>query len=295
MILTIDKEILKKIYPKREVGKYYKKYTFGLLLVIGGGEFYSGSPAFNALSAFRAGVDMVRIFAPKRAADIIASFSPNLAAFPLEGENLFGEHLAFLISQVESAKDVSNRKCALVVGGGLGRTQETLQTIEQLLEKIDIPLVIDADALYALSQKPDVISGKKAILTPHVFEFFILTGKKIENLNDQEKANLVKQEAKKLKATILLKGKPDIISDGENIAFNNIGSPYMSVGGTGDVLAGICGAFLARNIDPFLSACGAAFLNGLAGKIAGEKLGEGLTALDVLEAIPQALKEAGIF
>ena len=80
----VTKNILKKIYKVRPPES--KKYDFGLLIVIGGSEFYSGSPALSAMAAFRAGVDMVRIIAPKRAADIIASFSPDLAAYPLEGK-----------------------------------------------------------------------------------------------------------------------------------------------------------------------------------------------------------------
>ena len=87
------KTILKDIYGERQKGKYFRKYDFGLVLVIGGGEFYSGSPALSAMAAFRAGVDMVKIIAPKRAADIVASFSPNLAAYPLEGGRLQKKHL----------------------------------------------------------------------------------------------------------------------------------------------------------------------------------------------------------
>jgi len=79
-ITNINKTILKEIYQKRPLNS--KKYDYGLLLVIGGSEFYSGSPALSALAAFRSGVDMVRIMAPKRAADIIASFNPNMAAYP---------------------------------------------------------------------------------------------------------------------------------------------------------------------------------------------------------------------
>ena len=115
----VTKDILKEIYKKRPPES--KKYDFGLLTVIGGSEFYSGSPALSALAAFRAGVDMVRIIAPKRAADIIASFSPNLAAYPLEGNWLDKKHSATLISMVESAKAVSNGKTAVVIGGGAGK------------------------------------------------------------------------------------------------------------------------------------------------------------------------------
>ncbi|MGB9598356.1 MAG: ADP-dependent NAD(P)H-hydrate dehydratase, partial [Minisyncoccales bacterium] len=152
MIQTIDSQFVKKIIPSRIKGHYYKKYSFGLMLVIGGSDFYSGSPALNALAAFRSGVDMVRIFAPERAANIISSFSPILAAFPVKGSYLTKKDLSFLLSQIEIAKEVSEGRCALVIGGGLGRTEETQEVVLELLKKIDIPVVIDADAIYAISQ-----------------------------------------------------------------------------------------------------------------------------------------------
>jgi NAD(P)H-hydrate epimerase len=295
MTEVLTEEILKKVYQKREQGKYYKKYSFGLLLVIGGSEFYSGSPALNALAAFKAGVDMVRIFAPERAANIIASFSPILAAYPLKGAYLGKEHLSTLLFQIESAKEVSKGNCALVIGGGLGRSPETKEAVLEILKKVDIPCVIDADGIYAISEEKEIIKDKKVILTPHMYEFFILSGKEVEKLSDEEKSELVRKEAEKLGVTILLKTKPDIISDGKRIALNQRGSPFMSVGGTGDVLAGICGALLSRKIEPFEAACAGVYLNCLAGEKAGQKLGESLTAIDVIEAISEVLKDVGCF
>ncbi|MGB9598355.1 MAG: ADP-dependent NAD(P)H-hydrate dehydratase, partial [Minisyncoccales bacterium] len=136
-----------------------------------------------------------------------------------------------------------------------------------------------------------ILSNKKAVLTPHLFEFFILTEKKIDHLKTEEKIEIVKEEARKINAIIFLKSKPDIISDGKEVFLNERGSPYMSVGGTGDVLAGVCGAFLAQGVDPLKSICGSAYIVCLAGEIAGERLREGLTAMDVVESIPQAMKE----
>ena len=80
-MVEVSKSILKKIYKERP--SEVKKYDFGMLMVIGGSDFYSGSPALSAMAAYKAGVDMVRIIAPRRAADIIASFSPTMAAYPL--------------------------------------------------------------------------------------------------------------------------------------------------------------------------------------------------------------------
>jgi NAD(P)H-hydrate epimerase len=89
----------------------------------------------------------------------------------------------------------------------------------------------------------------------------------------------------------LFKGKPDIISDGKDVFLNYTGSPYMAVGGTGDVLAGICGALMAKKVKPLLAAQAGVFINGRAGEIAAKKFKEGLTATDVLNAIPEVIKE----
>jgi len=290
----VTQDILKKIYKKRP--EESKKYDFGLLIVIGGSEFYSGSPALSALAAFRAGVDMVRIIAPKRAADIIASFSPDLAAYPLEGKWLGKKHLATLIEMTESAKEVAHGKTAVVIGGGVGRSEETQKVILEYLEKVSVPVVIDADAIHAVSKKPEIILGPPPLLkgggliTPHTYEFFVLTGRAVYKLPEEEKIKAVLEEAARLKTTILLKGRTDIISDGKEVALNKTGGPFLTVGGTGDTLAGICGALLARGIDPFLAAQAAAFINGLAGEIAFKKLGEGLVATDLINSIPEVIK-----
>mgnify|MGYP001557848652 CR=1 FL=1 len=284
----VSKNILKNIYKPRPQDS--KKYDFGLLTVIGGSEFYSGSPALSALAAFRAGADMVRIIAPKRAADIIASFSPILAAYPLEGGWLTKKHLATILSMTEAAKTVSYGKTAVVIGGGIGRTEEIQEAILEYLSQVQVPAVIDADAIRAVAKSPSVIAGKKFLITPHSYEFFILTGKEIYQLPDEEKVKIVQDEAGRLQTTILLKGKIDIISNGKEVALNKTGSPFLTVGGTGDTLAGIAGALMARGVSPFETGQAAAYINGLAGALAGKKFGESMTATDLIDAIAEAIR-----
>lgn len=283
----IDKSILKKIYKPRP--KESHKYDFGYLLVIGGSQLYSGSPALAAIAALRAGIDLTLIAAPKRAADIIATFSPDLISYPLEGTDLTVDHLPSLISLTEGAKKVSEGKVAVVIGGGLGRDEETQATVQKYLSKIDIPAVIDADALWAISKKKEILEKKRFILTPHLFEFFILSGRKIIDFSLKEKIKIVKYFAKEFNTVILLKGNIDIISDGKKVFLNKTGCPEMTVGGTGDTLAGICGCFLAQGISPLVAACAAAYLNGKAGELAKKDLGVGLLATDVINYIPKAI------
>jgi len=264
-MVQVTKNILKNIYKARPAD--VRKYDYGLLIVIGGSEFYSGSPALAALAAFRAGVDMVRIIAPKRAADIIASFKPDLAAYPLEGNYLNKSHLSTLLSMTESAKAVARGNTAVVIGGGMGRSEEVQEAILEYLSQVSVPTVIDADAIHAVGKKPEIALGKPFLFTPHTYEFFVLTGKEIYKLPFEEKIKMVQEEATRLQTTILLKGPTDIISDGKEIALNKTGSPYLTTGGCGDTLAGICGALMARGIDPFTTAQAAAYINGKAEKL----------------------------
>lgn len=286
-MIEVTKNILKDIYKPRP--RESKKYDFGLLIVIGGSDFYSGSPALSALAAFKSGCDMVRVIAPKRAADIIASFSPNLAAYPLEGKWLESKHLATLIEMTEAAKAVSHGRTAVVIGGGMGRTEETQNAICEFLEQVSVPAVIDADAIHALGKKPELAIGKPFLFTPHTYEFFVLTKREVYKLSEEEKIKAVQEEAARLQTTILLKGPTDIISDGKEVALNRAGTPYQTTGGCGDTLAGICGGLMSRRVDTFTTAQAGAYINGLAGELAAKKLRESLLATDLIDEIPSVL------
>lgn len=288
-MITVTKDILAQLYPER--APEAKKYDFGLLIAIGGSDFYSGSPALSALAGFRAGLDMARIIAPRRAADIIAGFSPVLASYPLEGDHLNKSHVATLRSMTEIAKESARGNAAVVIGGGLGRSKETLDAVTEYLRGLSVPAVIDADAFYAVQKNLDILAGKQFLLTPNTYEFFLLTGKNIRELAHEERMELVRAEAQKLGVTILLKLRTDIISDGNEVALNETGSPYLTVGGTGDTLAGIAGTLLARGNTPFLASQGAAYINGRAGELAAAKFGESLIATDLIDAIPDAIRE----
>lgn len=284
----VTKDILKELYPARP-GEV-KKYDYGLMLVIGGGDFYTGSPALVSLAGFRAGVDMVRLIAPKRAADIIASFTPVLAAFPLEGTHLTQNNLATLISMTEGAKDVSHGKVSVVIGGGMGRSQETQDAILEYLSNVNIPVVIDADAIHAVAKKPDVLKGKPFIITPNTYELQLLGARDLRLLEDEERIKEVMSAAANLGTTLLAKAKVDIISNGVDVFLNEAGSPYLSIGGAGDTMAGIAGALLARGVSPLTAAAGAAYINGKAGEIAAKKFGESLIATDIIDSIPETIR-----
>lgn len=278
--MEVTSEILGKVYGRRNLQAH--KGNFGHLLIIGGNKQYTGSPAMNALAAYRAGVDLVTIAAPERAANIIASFSPNLITYPLQGQHLASEHISELFELLEN-------KNAVVIGSGLGREKETFHAVLKFLRNVELPCVIDADAIHAISKHKDIIK-ENFVLTPHAKEFQALSGENILNGKLEDKIEAVRKFSLKFKATVLLKGNPDIICDKET-ALNYTGNAYMTKGGTGDTLAGIIGALLAQKAEPFLASCAAAYINGKAGDIVAKEKKQSLLATDIIEAIPKVFLE----
>ena len=275
----VSKPHVKKLFPKRK--NWSHKGDFGKLLIIGGSVKYSGSPAFAALAAYRTGVDLVTVAAPERAANIIASFSPDLITYPFKGDFLNPNRIKTLIEMEKHAD-------AVVIGGGLGREKETMRAVVGFLRKSNRPCVIDADAIHALRGNMKIIK-KNWVITPHVMEFKVLTDENPRS-NVDHRVKLVKYFASKLGATILLKGYSDVISDGKETFLNETGSPYMTKGGTGDVLAGVCGALLAMGVKPIEAACAASYINGSAGQLASKKYGPGMLASDMINLIPEVIR-----
>lgn len=285
---TIDASAIKKIYAPRPADS--RKYDFGLMLVIGGSEFYTGAPAMAALAGHRAGLDMVRVIAPKRASDIIASFSPVLASYGIGEHHIEKEHVALLVARTMAAKEASRGNASVVIGGGLGRDEQTQEAIKEYLAQIDVPCVIDADAIYAVAEQPELLAGKPFVVTPHSHEFLQLCKKEIRELKQEERETLVQEQAGLLQTTILFKGNVDIASDGKEVVLNKTGSPYMTVGGTGDTLAGVIGALLARGIAPLEAAAAGAYINGKAGEAAAKKFKDAMIATDLIEEIPHVIE-----
>jgi NAD(P)H-hydrate epimerase len=261
------------------------KGNSGRILVIGGGP-YSGAPALAALAALKSGADLVTAAVPEPIAEIVASYSPDLIVRKLSSNILCPEDLSVL-------PDLINSHDVVVMGMGIGKATETLETVRKILPFCR-KIVLDADALSALSGTLfETLAGNcEIIVTPHAGEFARLRG--VETPEDPEaREKAVKEFSEENGVVTLLKGKTDIISDGKQTLLNRTGNPGMTVGGTGDVLAGITGAMFSRNPALLAAAC-AAFINGAAGDLAFEKAGNALLATDVLEKIPEIIKEAEI-
>jgi NAD(P)H-hydrate epimerase len=261
------------------------KGDFGRLLVIGGSETFSGAPALVALAALRTGVDLAYVAAPEKTAQTIASMSPDLITIKLEGTHLNVGNVSALKTYIEAAN-------AIALGPGLGLHPETREAVKAVIEAVESaakPLLLDADGLKAFAEFKKKLNVP-LVLTPHAGEYAILTGKKLpEDL--KEKISEVQKTAVELGAIVLLKGPVDIISDEKRFKLNFTGNPGMTVGGTGDVLSGIVGAFLAQQIDPFEAAVAGAFVNGAAGDFVFEEKGCHMVSTDLIQRIPHVLND----
>ena len=253
-------------------------------MIIGGGP-YVGAPALSGMAALRTGVDLVFIATPKCCWQSIASFSPNLIVNALNSDFLTSEDIQII-------REILNKCNAVVIGPGLGTKKITKEAITKIIEIIideKKPLIIDADAISPVGKNLDLIKDSQTIITPHAGEFKELTGVSLSQDIDS-RIKIVKDWAEKLGITIFLKGYIDILSNGIEVKLNKIHNEAMTVGGTGDVLAGIIGAFLAKDVEPFIAIKMAAFLNGEAGNEVFQKKSYGLLATDIIEEIPNILK-----
>lgn len=241
----------------------------GEVLVIGGGP-YQGAPYLAGLGALRAGADIVRIASP------VFEPVPDLIYERLNGKKIGMEHTGRLIALAERADVV-------VCGNGLGTESHTVVTaIAPHCKRA----VFDADAL----RLPLPVAQEATIYTPHAGEFARITGTTLPG--DTIGRAYIARDAG-IQGTVLLKGHIDVITDGTRVRFNRTGNPAMTVGGTGDVLAGIAGALLCH-LPAFDAACIAAYVNGRAGEWVAAERGGGMLASDLVDRIPAELFKNGM-
>lgn len=248
----------------------------GRLLIVGGGP-YTGAPALVGFGALGIGTDLVHIATPALAATVVAGYSPAFIVHPLAGHRLLREDL-------RQIQDLTPRVDAVAIGPGLGDLDGTLEAIRDIIRTLSVPIVIDADGIKAVAADPKSLAGKSAVITPHSREFQLLTGKPLPG-KAEERAPIVRDLAKSLGVTILLKGPVDIVTDGIRLKFNYTGNPGMTVGGTGDVLCGITAGLIAKGMTPYDAARLAAFTNGAAGDLAFQEKSYGLTSVDVADRL----------
>ena len=247
----------------------------GRLVIVGGGP-YIGAPIMAALSSLRAGTDLVTVMTPKSSFVPIAAHSPAYMVRSLSGNVLSPED----IPAIETA---CSKADAVLIGPGLGTAPETAETVRELVRRIEAPIVIDADGITCI--KTDVPDLKNITLTPHSRELSSLIGK--DDPSDEEVADFCKKKG----CVILRKGPVDRIYSPSRMRSNRTGTPGMTVGGTGDVLAGLVAGLISKGMDRFDAACLGAYISGAAGELAFDKHSYGMSATDVIDNIGRVLKE----
>lgn len=282
--VMIHKELAASWLPFRPSGGY--KGTFGKVYIVGGSVGFTGAPVFSARAAARTGSGLVYLGVPKTIYPIAAGMCLEAMVSPLSEKDggLSGDSFFPILNQMNCCN-------AGLLGPGLGRTWGLTSLICRLLEQVRIPLVLDADALYAIREKKEILNirrkkGLVTILTPHEGEFTYLGGDL--TCGRYEGA---KRFATSYGCVLVLKGPRTLIASPEGEVYENTtGNSGMAKGGSGDVLGGMILSFLGQGVKPLEAAALGVWLHGLAGDICKREKGEfGMLPGDMAEKIPEAI------
>lgn len=279
----IGREIVRRLLPRRDPEGH--KGTFGKVLCLCGSVGYTGAPVFASRGAVRSGAGLVFLGVPESVWPVAAVKSDEAMPFPLpEAEG----RLSLL------AEETIRRRAAgcdaVLLGCGLGRGRQTDALVRRLMD-LPQPLVLDADGINALAGHMDEWErrrGRVTVLTPHEGEFLRVGG----NLS-QGRTAAATEFAHQSGAVVVLKGPGTVVAgpDGR-CRVNTTGNCGMAKGGSGDVLSGVVLALLGLGMDAFDACCCAVWLHGRAGDLAAQEKGQwGMTPTDLLERLPQALRE----
>ncbi|MFQ5568086.1 MAG: NAD(P)H-hydrate dehydratase [Rhodothermales bacterium] len=266
------------------------KYSVGLALVVGGAPGMTGAPVMASVAAARAGAGFVTCACPASIQPILAARLTEVTTLALpvtsDGGIQADGALDTLAPRLEKAR-------TLLVGPGLGRHPDTRRFVHTLLQRAELPVVIDADGLNALAEDPDLIArhaNGRWILTPHAGEFNRLIGGEVE-VSDRIRA--AQTYARAWNCVLILKGMPGIVGTPDGTAYiNATGNAALATAGTGDVLAGLCAGLLAQGLAPTHAAVCALHLGGAAAdRYARHYAPHTMMATDLLAQLPLVLKE----
>lgn len=266
------------------------KGNFGHALLIGGSRGMSGAIAMAGLATLRSGAGLVSLAVPGAVQDLVASFSP---CYMTHGIGREADH--FSGNAASTVQTLIEPMTAVAIGPGIGRADETIDFVETIYQACKLPMICDADALYALADRKASIEkpGGIRILTPHPGEFARLAGKvPTESERSSAAAELARRDASG-NTIVVLKGHQTVVSDGQRYSVNGTGNPGMATGGSGDVLTGIITALLCQGLAPFDAARLGVHVHGLAGDLAAEELGQvSMISSDLIEYLPMAFQAA---
>lgn len=274
------------VLPPRNVEGH--KGTFGDTLVIAGAGSYYGAPYFSAAASMKAGGGYTRLATPASVVPVVAARASELVFLPqaeTSERSLAHRSQAHLL-------EFAAKMDFVVLGPGTSTHGETQALLRELITAIDKPLLIDGDGITAVSGRPELLRERKAptVLTPHMREFTRLTGLEMA-IVEQDRVAALRKACEELRSVIVMKGAHSLIGypDGR-VTINLSGNSGMATAGSGDVLTGTIAGMAGLGL-PFDEAVRmGVFVHGLAGDIAAAKVGEdGMTAQDILEALPSAV------
>ena len=263
------------------------KGTLGSLLCICGSYGMAGAAIMAGKAALRCGIGLLKIAVPKSIYPVCATNILESVYYPLEETSngvISSKNTDFLLEMCEKSS-------AVVIGCGLSVCDDTKNLVQSVITNCEKPLVIDADALNCICNKPEILKNLKApaIITPHPGEMARLLHSTPKTVNSNRE-NTAINFAKKFGVVTVLKGAGTIIAspDGE-VYINHTGNSGMATGGSGDILSGIIGSLLAQGAAPINAAAAGVFLHGTIGDLAAEKLGKiSMLPTDMIDMIPTA-------
>ena len=259
-----------------------KKGDNGIVLVVGGSSLYHGAPLLASLSALRAGADLVYTAVPRIIISAIRSYSPNIIALPMTDNSLT------IGSANRLSKSLPKIPHTATIGMGMTISKtEALNSLVKNLKENGTRLVLDASAL--IPRVITEITETDTIITPHPGEFKRIFNEEV-GISEKEIVSTVSRMATKYKFTIILKGWLNVIADESGkVAIIKRSTPAMSVGGTGDVLAGLVAALYSKLNSAFEASALGIYFNGLAARIAFEQVGLHMAATDLIENLPKVM------
>ena len=279
--MILSAEDVSALLPPRDPMAH--KGDFGKLLLLCGSRGYTGAAYFAAMGALRAGAGLVFLGVPESIYVIEAVKLNEAVVFPLPDKQ--GILSAEAIPQIlQRLPDMD----AVVVGPGLGQSEDTFQITAAVLQNAGCPVILYADGINLVSGHKDLLRGrdKPTILTPHEGEFRRLWGPV-----GKDRMASAATAARELNSILLLKGHETCITDGYAEYRNPTGNPGMAVGGSGDVLAGIIAGLIGQGLSPLEAAACGAWLHGRAGDVCAQELGQyGMLPSDMLQVLPRLLK-----
>ncbi|HEY6883308.1 MAG TPA: NAD(P)H-hydrate dehydratase [Nitrososphaeraceae archaeon] len=278
--IPITTNLVKKIMvPRLESSK---KGDNGTVLVVGGSRIYHGAPILASLAALRSGTDLVYTAVPRSNIVATRSASPNIIALPLPDDKLTTGSANRLMAMLPKRAD----SAAVGMGMSISKPEALIALVKQL-KSDGTRLLLDASALIPEVLKE--ISRTDTIITPHVGEYKRIFSGEDAGTTEEERISNVNRFAKQYGITIVLKGWIDVISDGQQVVINKVHNCAMTVGGTGDILSGLTAGFLTK-LKPFDASILGVYFNGVAGNLVYSKMGLHMSASDLVEYLPDAIK-----